>query len=70
MKIFLIGFMGSGKTYLGKLLGEKLGIPFIDLDEHIVSQEGKPITGIFASEGEEYFRLKRKRNAVFPHGKS
>lgn len=60
MKIFLIGFMGSGKSHWGKLLSEKLGIPFFDLDEQIVSHEGMPITEIFASEGEEHFRLCEK----------
>jgi len=37
MKIFLIGFMGSGKTHWGNLLGEKLKLPFFDLDEQIVT---------------------------------
>lgn len=60
MKIFLIGFMGSGKTHWGRLLSEKLGIPFFDLDEQVVSNAGKPITEIFASEGEEHFRLMEK----------
>lgn len=56
MKIFLIGFMGSGKTHWGRLLGEKLNLPFFDLDEQVVSHEGKPISDIFAQSGEEYFR--------------
>ena len=60
MKIFLIGFMGSGKTHWGRQLSEKLRIPFFDLDEQIVSHEGKSIQEIFASEGEEYFRLLEK----------
>jgi shikimate kinase len=60
MKIFLIGFMGSGKTHWGQLLSQKLGIPFFDLDEQIVSHEGKSIPDIFASDGEEYFRLLEK----------
>ena len=60
MKIFLIGFMGSGKTYWGRLLSEKLNMPFFDLDEEIVNAENKSITEIFAREGEEYFRLKEK----------
>ena len=60
MKIFLIGFMGSGKTYWGRLLSEKLNLPFFDLDEEIVNAENKSITEIFAREGEEYFRLKEK----------
>jgi len=56
MKIFLIGFMGSGKTHWGRLLSEKLNLPFFDLDEQVVSHEGKPISEIFAESGEEYFR--------------
>ena len=60
MKIFLIGFMGSGKTYWGKRLSEKMDIPFFDLDEKIVEHEEKPITQIFAEDGEEYFRLLEK----------
>lgn len=60
MKIFLIGFMGSGKTHWGRLLSEKLNIRFFDLDEQVVSHEGKPINEIFAEKGEEYFRLLEK----------
>jgi shikimate kinase len=56
MKIFLIGFMGSGKTHWGRLLGEKLNLPFFDLDEQVVSHENKSISEIFAENGEEYFR--------------
>jgi shikimate kinase len=57
LKIYLIGFMGSGKTHWGHLLSEKLGLRFFDLDEQIVEQAGKPITEIFATAGEEQFRL-------------
>jgi shikimate kinase len=60
MKIFLIGFMGCGKTHWGKQLSRKLEIPFFDLDEQIVSSEGRSINDIFEKEGEEYFRLKEK----------
>ena len=60
MKIFLIGFMGSGKTHWGRLLSEKLGIRFFDLDEQVVEQAGKPITEIFAADGEEQFRMMEK----------
>ena len=60
MKIFLIGFMGCGKTYWGKLLSEKLNVPFFDLDEKIVEHEGRSIPEIFGKEGEEYFRLLEK----------
>ena len=60
MKIFLIGFMGSGKTYWGRLLSLKLNVPFFDLDEQIVSNEGKSINEIFEEKGEEQFRLREK----------
>lgn len=60
MKIYLIGFMGSGKTHWGKLLSEKLGILFFDLDVQVAEHTGKSIPEIFASEGEEQFRLIEK----------
>lgn len=60
MKIFLIGFMGCGKTHWGRQLGQKLQIPFFDLDEKIVEQEGKPVADIFEQEGEEHFRMLEK----------
>ncbi|MES1219366.1 MAG: shikimate kinase [Bacteroidota bacterium] len=60
MKIFFIGFMGTGKTHSGKQLSEKLGIPFFDLDEEIIAHDGKTINEIFETKGEEYFRLLEK----------
>ncbi len=60
MRIFLIGFMGSGKTHWGRLLSQKLGLPFFDLDEQVSEQAGKSIAEIFATEGEERFRLMEK----------
>ena len=60
MKIFLIGFMGSGKTYWGRQLSEKLGLPFFDLDEQIESNEGKTVNELFDQHGEEKFRLLEK----------
>lgn len=60
MKIFLIGFMGSGKTHWGRLLSQKLGIPFFDLDEQVCTHAGKSIPEIFAADGEEHFRLLEK----------
>lgn len=56
MIIALCGFMGSGKTTLGKILSEKLGWRFCDTDEYIEKMEGKSIPNIFAQYGEEYFR--------------
>lgn len=60
MKIFLIGFMGTGKTHWGRLLSEKTGLRFFDLDEQIVNVADKTINEIFAEKGEEAFRLLEK----------
>ena len=60
MKIFLIGFMGCGKTHWAKILSEKLHVPFFDLDQQIVEHKGKSIPEIFETEGEEQFRLIEK----------
>lgn len=60
MKIFLIGFMGAGKSYWGRQLSEKLGLPFFDLDEQIESNEGKTVNDLFELHGEEHFRLLEK----------
>lgn len=60
MRIFLIGFMGSGKTHWGKALAGKLQLPFYDLDQVIAESQGKSITAIFAEEGEENFRQLEK----------
>jgi len=56
MNIFLIGFMGSGKSSFGKKLARKLSKDFIDLDEWIESKEGKSISQIFSDHGEAHFR--------------
>lgn len=54
--IVIIGLMGAGKTKIGRLLGEALGIEFIDSDDIIVAQEGMTIPDIFAKKGEDHFR--------------
>lgn len=56
MKLFLIGMMGSGKTYWAKKLEKKLKVPAYDLDELIEMMEEKTIAEIFQENGEEYFR--------------
>lgn len=56
MRIYLIGFMGSGKSYTSKRLAHRLGYPYTDLDELIESRAGKSITNIFAEDGEASFR--------------
>ncbi len=54
--ITLTGFMGSGKTTVGKVLADFLGCPFMDLDDLIVKKAGKSIPEIFAQDGESAFR--------------
>lgn len=60
MRIYLIGFMGSGKSTVGEVLAELLEIPFFDLDELVESSERAPIREIFAEHGEPYFRRREK----------
>ncbi|MAP79529.1 MAG: shikimate kinase [Aequorivita sp.] len=56
MKILLIGYMGSGKSSVGKQLATSLNLPFLDLDTEIEQKEGISIAQIFDSKGEIYFR--------------
>lgn len=56
MKIFLIGMMGSGKSYWAEKLKKKLKIPAYDLDALVEMMEEKPVAEIFEEDGEEYFR--------------
>ena len=56
MFIFLIGFMGSGKSTVGKKLASQLQYKFIDLDDTIAAKNGKSVLEIFKSNGEAYFR--------------
>lgn len=60
MKLFLIGFMGSGKTHWGQLLAAKMDLPFFDLDAVIEQKEKASIADIFAERGEEAFRYIEK----------
>ena len=64
MRIFLIGYMGSGKTSLGEKLADKLEHEFIDLDAYIEKEEGRTISQIFEEDGEDYFR---KLERVYLH---
>lgn len=54
--LYLIGFMGSGKSSVGRRLAERLGRPFVDTDEEIARREGMDIPSLFAKGGELYFR--------------
>ncbi len=54
--IVLTGFMGTGKSSTGRVVADRLGWPFIDLDERISARAGKPVARIFAEDGEPAFR--------------
>ena len=54
--IILIGFMGAGKTTIGKKLARKLEVQFVDTDEMVETQTGRKISDIFAEDGEAFFR--------------
>ncbi|MFK7936959.1 MAG: shikimate kinase [Saprospiraceae bacterium] len=56
MRIYLIGFMGSGKSHVGKRLARMLNWQFVDMDEYLEQQEGRTISDIFATDGADEFR--------------
>jgi shikimate kinase len=75
--VVLIGFMGTGKTCIGRLLAGRLRRPFVDVDKKIERESGMTIPEMFAQHGEAYFRRKeqevifrvsRYRNAVISTG--
>ena len=54
--LYVIGFMGTGKSRISRRIAKKLNLQFFDVDDEIEKAEGRPITEIFAKEGEPYFR--------------
>ena len=75
--IILVGFMGAGKSVIGRMLAKRLGRCFVETDEMIAAREGRSIPDIFATKGEAYFRaretelldvLKLKRGDVIATG--
>lgn len=67
--IILCGFMGSGKTRIGKLLSKETGRSFIDIDRYIEQQESMTITSIFEKYGEASFRRKENKAVKLLSGK-
>jgi len=62
--VAIIGYMGSGKTTVGRILASKLGWDFVDLDRAIAKEAGRGISAIFACFGEEHFRNLEHRALV------
>jgi len=56
MRIALIGYRGSGKSTAGRLLADRLGLPFVDADQALEAKLGRSIASVFAHEGESAFR--------------
>lgn len=54
--VFLIGYMGCGKSTLGRRLARRLGVPFIDTDARVEEREGATVSDLFRYEGEQRFR--------------
>ncbi len=57
----ITGFMGTGKSTVGSIFAERLGRPFVDMDERLEAELGKTIAEVFADDGEEVFRLAEAR---------
>ncbi|HSJ84513.1 MAG TPA: shikimate kinase [Acidimicrobiia bacterium] len=56
MTLWLVGMMGSGKSSAGELAAQRLGVPFVDIDEEIVADQGSSIPKLWADSGERAFR--------------
>ena len=67
MKLFLVGYMGCGKSTLGKKLAKRANFEFVDMDSLIEQREGAPVADIFHYAGEEYFR-KTERAIIEEYG--
>lgn len=68
--IFLVGFMGSGKTTWGRKLANAMKLEFIDLDQEIVTEIGMSIPEYFAQFGEDKFRIKERETLIRQQGKA
>ena len=60
-RLFLVGYMGCGKSTLGRKLGRRLGVRFADTDACVEASEGASVVDLFRYEGEERFRAAERR---------
>jgi shikimate kinase len=67
-KVYLVGFMGSGKTTVARALGRRLGWRVIDLDEEIERREGRTVSQVFAQQGEVLLAFLPARHAIVATG--
>lgn len=61
MRIYLLGYMGAGKSHLGKILAERLGYSFVDTDAMVEATTGKSIRQFFEEQGEGAFRIAEQK---------
>src|SRR5512133_14177 len=64
MRIYLVGYMGCGKSTIGRKVADLLGISFVDLDKYIEERYFKSVPAIFAEEGEKRFREKERVSLI------
>jgi len=64
LRVFLVGFMGSGKTTVGRLLADAMNFSFVDLDRSVEVRSGSSIAEIFADSGETEFRRLERRALI------
>ena len=64
MRIYLVGYMGCGKSTIGRKIADLLGISFVDLDKYIEERYFKSVPAIFAEEGEKGFREKERNSLL------
>ena len=67
INLYLVGFMGTGKSTVGRLVARQLGFQFIDSDHEIERLQGKPVAQIFATEGEDKFRVMEREFVEHGH---
>ncbi|HAA00442.1 MAG TPA: shikimate kinase [Flavobacteriales bacterium] len=61
MRLYLVGFMGSGKSTVAKLLAEDMNLTAFDLDQIIIEESGLPVSILFKQEGEQAFRIRESK---------
>ena len=67
VNLYLVGFMGTGKSTVGRLLARQLGMQFLDSDHEIERAKGKPVARIFAEDGEAAFRAREREFITTGH---
>ena len=70
VNLYLVGFMGTGKTTVGRIVAQKIGFQLLDSDHEIERHQGKTIPEIFAQDGEPAFRALERDFIAWPSGQA